>query len=434
MGWFSMTWPSFLISKKEREKRAFCASDEFSENMWRPFVQSFADFGFNGGPTAAAPLHDTTPDLPPFSVPAPARLVAIGDLHGDLLKTKRALKLAGLMDERGRWAGGKTVAVQVGDILDRGDQEIQIFYLLERLQVEAKAAGGALYVLNGNHETMNVSNNHRYATPGSSQELKRYLDWQQLARSWTDKCTKCSPPRATPPPPSAQGSPPAPMFGSSHWVRTEVMKPGSSIVRRFMAPHPIVMQVGETVFVHGGVLPAHVAHGLERINQETREWLIKGSAYEPPMFLRGATAVVWARDYSDEEESKCDCDTLEAVLRSIPGASRQVVGHTIQGRKGINSACDGKVLRIDVGLSRGCGNGAVQVLEILRPSDVGEGEGRGGVDEVRRLKEGGAPEDILGKKKEEGGGPTAGTGIGAEGDSFSWVRLLGAAQKLIQRA
>ena len=36
-------------------------------------------------------------------------------------------------------------------MLDRGDQEIQIFYFLERLQKEAEHAGGKLYVLNGNH-------------------------------------------------------------------------------------------------------------------------------------------------------------------------------------------------------------------------------------------------------------------------------------------
>lgn len=47
-----------------------------------------------------------------------------------------------------------------------------------------------------------------------------------------------------------------------------------------------------------------------------------------------------------------------------PPPSSQVVGHTIQ-EAGINSACGGKVLRIDVGLSRGCGDGDPQVLEIL---------------------------------------------------------------------
>jgi hypothetical protein len=88
-------------------------------------------------------------------------------------------------------------------------------------------------------------------------------------------------------------------------------------------------QVGSTLFVHGGVLPSHVEYGLERINAETRAWLLGqdpstattssssssssnpfarwgagGSSaaggdttkrYPPPAFLRGADAVVWAR-------------------------------------------------------------------------------------------------------------------------------------------
>ena len=38
----------------------------------------------------------------------------------------------------------------------------------------------------------------------------------------------------------------------------------------------------------------------------------------------------------------------------------QVVGHTIQ-EQGINSACAEKVFRIDVGMSKGCGNGEPEV-------------------------------------------------------------------------
>ena len=54
-------------------------------------------------------------------------------------------------------------------------------------------------------------------------------------------------------------------------------------------------------------------------------------------------------------------DPLCAHLsQSIPGAQRMVVGHTIQGQ-GINSACEGRVFRVDVGLSRGCGDGDPQV-------------------------------------------------------------------------
>ena len=51
--------------------------------------------------------------------------------------------------------------MQVGDQLDRGDNELRILYFLERLQKEALEAGGALHVLNGNHETMNVEGRFR---------------------------------------------------------------------------------------------------------------------------------------------------------------------------------------------------------------------------------------------------------------------------------
>ena len=46
-------------------------------------------------------------------LPAAARLVAIGDLHGDMSKTRRAFKTAGLIDSQDRWTGGTTTAVQV---------------------------------------------------------------------------------------------------------------------------------------------------------------------------------------------------------------------------------------------------------------------------------------------------------------------------------
>jgi hypothetical protein len=72
----------------------------------------------------------------------------------------------------------------VGDILDRGDQEVPILYYFEALQRQAAAAGGALHVLNGNHETMNVAGNYRWglavgAAAGLAAML-RSLDGQVL--------------------------------------------------------------------------------------------------------------------------------------------------------------------------------------------------------------------------------------------------------------
>jgi hypothetical protein len=54
-------------------------------------------------------------------------LAAVGDLHGDLIKTKKALQIARIAEERNGkvvWTGEDTVVVQLGDVLDRGDTEI----------------------------------------------------------------------------------------------------------------------------------------------------------------------------------------------------------------------------------------------------------------------------------------------------------------------
>lgn len=76
------------------------------------------------------------------------------------------------------------------------------------------------------------------------------------------------------------------------------------MTRRFLAAHPIVLQIGKTVFVHGGVLPEHVEYGLQRINEETQEWM-EGRRTRMPRFLGGRSAIVWAREYSAEDERRC---------------------------------------------------------------------------------------------------------------------------------
>lgn len=53
---------------------------------------------------------------------------AVGDLHGDMAKAVESLQLAGVLrlNEKDEciWCGGNTTVVQLGDVLDRGDDEI----------------------------------------------------------------------------------------------------------------------------------------------------------------------------------------------------------------------------------------------------------------------------------------------------------------------
>ncbi len=284
-------------------------------------------------PSAAKP--DRAPR--PYRFPAPARLVAIGDLHGDLDATRRALRLAGAIDENDRWIGGDLVVVQTGDQLDRGDDERAILDLLERLRVQAKESGGAMHVLNGNHETMNVAGDFRYVTPGG------YRDFADITDSGASALL------VSRQPPNAQG-------------RARAFFPGGPYAKKLAERNTIVI-VGDTVFVHGGVLPQHVSQGIGELNQEISAWM-NGDTETIPGSLRSESAPVWSRHYSTANTNDAECKVLETVLRSLK-AKRMVVGHTPQ-KSGVTSACNDQVWRVDVGLAAHYGGNAsrTQVLEI----------------------------------------------------------------------
>ena len=271
-------------------------------------------------------------DLPTRYPPA-QRVVAIGDLHGDLEATRAALRLAGAIDEHDQWVGGTTVVVQTGDQLDRGDDELEILDLLDALTEQAQAAGGAMHVLNGNHELMNVKQDLRYVTLGG------FLDFLPTPVADPDTVD------------------PQTVVDAVH-ERLKACRPGHPFALRLLDRNVITI-VGDTVFVHGGVLPHVVDYGIERLNQETRAWIRKDRQY-PPDILLATDGPVWSRHYSDEPDVE-DCRLLEDVLGDL-GARRMVVGHTVS-REGISPACGDMVWRVDVGMARHYG-GTPAVLEL----------------------------------------------------------------------
>jgi len=271
----------------------------------------------------------TTP--PPSVIAAPDRLVGFADVHGDLQATLDVLHLAGLIDADAHWAGGTTVVVQVGDQLDRGDDEQSIVDLFEQLSAEAWAAGGGFYPLLGNHETMNVELDFRYVTEGG------FEDFADTPYATEDSFYND--------------------FPLSQRGRVAAFRPGGPYAM-VLAGHNVVMQVGDTVFVHGGLLPDHAAAGLDTINGDVQSWM-RGDGLEPDLWI-GSDSPVWSRHYSDDDEPPA-CDLLTDTLDAL-GAARMVVGHTVQDRA--NPACDGKVWRLDVGMAAHYGGrpAAVEVV------------------------------------------------------------------------
>jgi hypothetical protein len=286
-------------------------------------------------PKSAAPPKRA---LPPVAdvitrVPMPERMVAVGDLHGDLKATKNALRLGGLIDATDRWTGGKTVLVQTGDLLDRGDDEQAIIDLLERLEGEAKRAGGAVHVLNGNHELMNAALDFRYVTSGGFRDFEDAPDLDLGDRRLT-------------------------RVPSQHRPRAAAFLPGGVYARK-LADHPVILIVGDTVFAHGGVLPRY-AEDPERLNRDVRAFLL-GESQAGAAVLQADDGPVWSRHFSDDTDAD-DCRMLSETLSRL-GVARMVVGHTVQPK--INDACDGKVFRIDVGMAAHYG-GRIQVLELTK--------------------------------------------------------------------
>lgn len=282
----------------------------------------------------AAAAVTPLPADPSFRYPGAERVVAIGDLHGDLASTREALRLAGAIDAADRWAGGKLVLVQVGDQLDRGDDEPQILQLLERLTQEAKAAGGAVYVLNGNHELMNASGDLRYVTQDG------FRDYAAVPPPQTAHVPAGIPPEA-------QG-------------RFAAFTPGSELAKK-LADRNTIAIVGDTVFAHAGVLHKHVRYGISRINEEVRSFL-RGEVATLPPTVAAEDAPVWTRLYGGPNPGAEVCAELSAVLDAL-SVKRMVVGHTVQSG-GITSACDGRLYRVDVGLSDYYGTNPTQVLEL----------------------------------------------------------------------
>ena len=272
----------------------------------------------NPTPAPSSGAKEDPPELPTRFADA-KRIVALGDLHGDLDATRRALRLAGAIGEANdSWVGGDLVLVQTGDQLDRGDDERDILALLDRLQAEAKEAGGAVHVLNGNHEYMNVAGDFRYVTPGGQ---KAFAD---LGRG-------------------------------------KAFAPGGTYAKVLGRRNTVVI-VGETVFVHGGVEPKY-AKQIDAINRDARRWLFGLEGKRPPVAatLMSQDSPIWSRAYSEPTPTPDACAALTESLRSM-NATRMVVGHTVQ-KTGITSACDDKVWRIDVGMAKHYG-GTPAALEI----------------------------------------------------------------------
>jgi hypothetical protein len=264
------------------------------------------------------------------------RVIAIGDNHGDLDQTINALSIGGVVDTELEWIGGDTYVVQTGDILDRGPVEREIIDLYEALRPQARAAGGDVFNLNGNHEIMTAYADYRYVDDVACTAFMDIPDLDISNPAFDDLTNACK-------------------------YRAAAFWPGGPYAM-ILAEWPMILVLQDSVFVHGGLLQKHLDYGVEAINNMTRLFLQGSIPLDYSVVGCGEDCVDWDRTYSDDDlpPTPEQCAELESVLIQL-GVSRLVVGHT--PRSTISTSCDGLAYLIDVGMSEYYG-GSVQVLEI----------------------------------------------------------------------
>jgi hypothetical protein len=285
----------------------------------------------SGAGCAEAEAHDA----PVSSWPAQPRVVVIGDLHSDIQATRQAFQLAGGTDESDVWIGGALTIVQLGDMIGRSDDERQVLDFLFAVREQAEAAGGKVHLLVGNHEVMGAR------VDNQAVGLNPFPGYDDLTDLDLD-------------------DPRLQILAEQAKKRGAALMSGGPYAKRF-AELPTVLQLGKTVYVHGGVVPRWAAYGLDRINAEVSQWLF-GDCPEPDSSLGvdSGDRVMWTRQFSASVDAT-DCAILDESL-GILGAERMIVAHSVHPT--ITEYCDSKVWAVDVGMSRYYA-GPIEVLEIV---------------------------------------------------------------------
>lgn len=284
------------------------------------------------------------------------RVVAIGDIHGDYENYLIALKAAGLLDKRGKWAGGETHLVQTGDIPDRGADTRKIIEHLEKLAKQAHKKGGQVHSLIGNHEAMNVTGDLRYVSDGefaafagrnSATLQNRYFDlvmqnmrenspesFLALPENYREEWNKTHP----------LGWVEHRMAWDPRW------DPEGDMFKRTLRSK-VAIQINDMVFVHGGLSGRYCQNSLESL---TGMALAKLENYDPanPGILEDPYGPLWYRGLSGRVPEATP-ETVAALLEQHQ-AKHIVVGHTPTGGA-IFTRYDGAVIQIDTGLSRAYG-------------------------------------------------------------------------------
>jgi hypothetical protein len=345
------------------------------------------------------------------AAPAAERVVAVGDIHGAYEQFVGILQEAGIVDKDLAWKGGKTVLVQTGDVLDRGPRSRDALDLLMTLGDKAKAQGGEVRPLLGNHETMVMIGDLRYVAPEEFQAFAT-AESEKIRDKEYDAYVKYRKQR------SSKTRQPAPSGDDAKKAWMDAHPLGFIEFRQAFSPsgkygkwlrmQDAVTQVDDTIFLHGGLSPELKFKNIQDINQQIRKdletydkawtklaqrgviWAYQtlteaqkdaelelraqqsgGGNLDPELvtflslgnlLFASQTGPLWYRGYAQDSEGDLG-PKLDQVLKQFK-AKYMVMGHTIPASKHITPRFDGKAIMIDTGMLPRAFQGRASALEI----------------------------------------------------------------------
>jgi hypothetical protein len=251
----------------------------------------------------------------PRSQAPPSRIVAVGDIHGAGDAFVEILQAAGLIGADRKWTGGTATFVQTGDYLDRGGAVRQVLDLLMSLESQAKAAGGRVEVLLGNHEMMNML---REMTDVSADAYASFADNKSDERRRKAYDTQASNAKR-----AGGAADPGPREA---WMSThppgyveylDAMGPQGRY-GKWLRAHKVVVKIDDTAFMHAGISP-EAQGSLDDINRDAARAL---KAYDDAtnVLVRQGLATPY---YSLKETVAAAAGDLKRISDAL-GAGKQV--------------------------------------------------------------------------------------------------------------
>lgn len=231
-------------------------------------------------------------------------IYCLGDVHGDVLSMMAALAGNGVTDKHGAWQAGAATLIQMGDMLDgkarnlpqfSGGHDVDVLRFLAKLRAQARAVGGDVRCIFGNHEVMNMGGLFTYV---------RDEDMEGRAALF-----------------APEGE-------------------AAALLRDLCVP---AMVKNNILFCHAGLHP-----DVFQPVATSRGALFGALATGAHDLTSGEDGIMMTRYYL--QPGAQDCHRVSQMLDSI-GCDRMVIGHNCTSDQ-ITSRCRGRVVLTDVGISR----------------------------------------------------------------------------------